>query len=325
MKLATYLKHGQSSVGAVVEEQIYDLAACLHGSGQGAPEQVATMLQLLAAGETALESARAALTWGQLHGGKTVAQPLANTTLLAPIPCPGKLLCLAGNYASHIQEGGGTYVGKEKMIPRFFSKPCTAIIGTNETIRIPPSVAWADWELELAVVIGKRGHAIAAAEAKEYIGGYTIFNDISGRELAFRAALPLQEGDWFFDWQVGKWLDTFGPMGPWLTTADEVPHPDRLSMKLWHNGTLHQDANTGQMIFSPAEAIAFISQFITLEPGDVIATGTPAGVGVSKKIKLQPGDHIQGEIEGLGVLGKRRGGVGLKSRCGQQARAAGDR
>jgi 2-keto-4-pentenoate hydratase/2-oxohepta-3-ene-1,7-dioic acid hydratase in catechol pathway len=188
------------------------------------------------------------------------------------------------------------------MIPRFFSKPCTSIIGTNGTVRIPPSVAWADWELELAVVIGKAGRDISVADAEQHIGGYTVFNDISGRELAFRAELPLQEGDWFFDWQVGKWLDTFGPMGPWLTTADEVPHPDRLSMKLWHNDTLHQDASTGQMIFSPAEAIAFISQFITLEPGDVIATGTPAGVGLSKKIKLQPGDHIKGEIEGLGVL-----------------------
>ncbi len=302
MKLATYLKEDQPTVGAVVEEQIYDLAACLTGSGQGNATLASCMLNFLSAGEAALTSARAALTWAQTEGDGTLAQPLTTTELLAPIPCPGKLLCLAGNYASHIQEGGGTYIGKEKMIPRFFSKPCTAIIGTNGTVRIPPSVAWADWELELAVVIGAAGRDIAVADAEAHIGGYTVFNDISGRELAFRTQLPLQDGDWFFDWQVGKWLDTFGPMGPWLTTADEVPHPDRLSMKLWHNDTLHQDASTGQMIFSPAEAIAFISQFITLEPGDVIATGTPAGVGLSKKIKLQPGDHIKGEIEGLGVL-----------------------
>lgn len=301
MKLATYLKETEPRVGAVLADQIYDLAACLQASGQGDPVLATSILRLLAAGEAGLASAQAALTWAQSHD-TTPPQPLATTTLLAPIPCPGKLLCLAGNYASHIQEGGGTYVGKEKMIPRFFSKPCTSIIGTNDTVRIPPSVAWADWELELAVVIGKAGRDIAVADAASHIGGYTVFNDISGRELAFRATLPLQEGDWFFDWQVGKWLDTFGPMGPWVTTADEVPHPDRLAMKLWHNGTLHQDASTGQMIFSPAEAIAFISQFITLEPGDVIATGTPAGVGLTKKIKLQPGDHIKGEIEGLGVL-----------------------
>ena len=301
MKLATYLKDDEPRVGAVVGDQLYDLAAALQASGHGEPKWVTSVLGLLAAGAAGLASAEAALTWAQLHD-MTLAQPLAATTLLAPIPCPGKLLCLAGNYASHIQEGGGTFIGKEKMIPRFFSKPCTSIIGTNDTVRIPSSVAWADWELELAVVIGKAGRDIAVADAAGHIGGYTVFNDISGRELAFRATLPLQEGDWFFDWQVGKWLDTFGPMGPWLTTADEVPHPDRLAMKLWHNGTLHQDASTGQMIFSPAEAIAFISQFITLEPGDVIATGTPAGVGLTKKIKLQPGDHIKGEIEGLGVL-----------------------
>jgi 2-keto-4-pentenoate hydratase/2-oxohepta-3-ene-1,7-dioic acid hydratase in catechol pathway len=257
---------------------------------------------LLAAGADALAAAQTALSWAQSNADSTLMQPLATTELLAPIPCPGKLLCLAGNYASHIQEGGGRYVGKEKMIPRFFSKPCTSIIGTQGVIRVPPSVAWADWELELAVVIGKTGRDIAAADAAAYIGGYTVFNDISGRELTFRESLPLQEGDWFFDWQVGKWLDTFAPMGPWLTTADEVPHPDQLPMKLWHNGTLHQDASTGQMIFSPAEAIAFISQFVTLEAGDVIATGTPAGVGLAKKIKLQPGDTIKGEIAGLGVL-----------------------
>jgi len=302
MKLATYLQNDQPIVGAVVEEEIYDLAACLRGSGQGEPTWATSVLGLLQAGDEALANARTALTWAQSQSSGTLSKSLDTVDLLAPIPCPGKMLCLAGNYASHIQEGGGTYAGKEKMIPRFFSKPCTAIIGTNDTIRIPPSVAWADWELELAVVIGKAGRDIAAADAKEYIGGYTVFNDLSGRELAFRETLPLRDGDWFFDWQVGKWLDTFGPMGPWLTTADDVPHPDRLAMKLWHNGTLHQDASTGQMIFSPAEAIAFISQFITLEAGDVIATGTPAGVGMAKKIKLQPGDTIKGEIEGLGLL-----------------------
>lgn len=302
MKLAMYVHTEEPRVGVVVADHVYDLAACLQASGQGDPAIATTMLRFLAGGTAIQEAAAAAVDWAQQNGEDALRQPLAETKLLAPIPCPGKLLCLAGNYASHIQEGGGTYVGKEKMIPRFFSKPCTAIIGTHETVRIPPSVAWADWELELAVVIGKAGRDIAVADADSHIGGYTVFNDISGRELAFRAELPLQDGDWFFDWQVGKWLDTFGPMGPWLTTADEVPHPDRLTMKLWHNGTLHQDANTGQMIFSPAEAIAFISQFITLEPGDVIATGTPAGVGHSQKIKLQPGDQIRGEIAGLGVL-----------------------
>ena len=302
MKVATYTQDNQPRVGIVVGEQIFDLAACQEASGKGKAANVASTLALLSAGQPAKDAAQEAIAWAKDNGDGNLVQPLSSVELLAPLPCPGKLLCLAGNYAEHIQEGGGTFVGKEKMIPRFFSKPCTSIIGTGAAVRIPPSVAWADWELELAVVIGRRGRDISAENAVDYIAGYTIFNDISGRELAFRQSLSQQEGDYYFDWLVGKWLDTFGPMGPWLTTADEVAQPDRLAMKLWHNDTLQQDASTGQMIFAPAEAIAFISQFVTLEPGDVISTGTPAGVGHSKKIKLQPGDHIRGEIEGLGVL-----------------------
>ena len=301
MKLATYIQHQQQRVGAVVDGRVFDLAATLQASGQGDPAQAASMITLLAAGPRGLEEANAALTWAQTHRAE-LARPLDQIKLCAPIPCPGKLLCLAGNYASHILEGGGAFAGKEKMIPRFFSKPCTAVVGTNDAIRVPGSTGFADWELELAVVIGKTGRNLTAAQAAEHIGGYTIFNDISARELTFRGDLPMQEGDWFFDWLVGKWLDTFGPMGPWLTTADEVSHPDNLRMQLWYNGQLQQDANTGQMIFSPAEAISFISQFVTLQPGDIISTGTPAGVGHSKKLRLNPGDQIRGEIEGLGVL-----------------------
>ena len=154
----------------------------------------------------------------------------------------------------------------------------------------------------MAVVIGKTGRDLTPEQAADHIAGYTIFNDISARQLTFRQNLPQQEGDYYFDWLVGKWLDTFGPMGPWITLKDEVPHPDRLGMKLWLNGELHQDANTGQMIFSPAEAISFISQFVTLNPGDIISTGTPAGVGAAKKVRLNPGDKIRGEIEGLGAI-----------------------
>ncbi|MBI3959503.1 MAG: fumarylacetoacetate hydrolase family protein [Chloroflexi bacterium] len=301
MKLATYIHDQHQRVGAIVGDRVFDLAATLQASGKGNPAQAASVIALLAAGARGLEEANAAVTWAQAHGVQ-FAHSLNQVKLIAPIPCPGKLLCLAGNYASHLLEGGGTFPGKEKMIPRFFSKPCTSVVGTKDAIRVPASTGFADWELELAVVIGKTGRNLTAAQAADHIGGYTIFNDISARELTFRKDLPLQEGDWFFDWLVGKWLDTFGPMGPWLTTADEVAHPDNLRMQLWYNGQLQQDANTGQMIFSPAEAISFISQFVTLQPGDIISTGTPAGVGHSKKLRLNPGDQIRGEIEGLGVL-----------------------
>lgn len=301
MKLATYILNQQERVGAVVDGAVFDLAAALQASGKGDSAQSSSVIALLAAGPVALAEANAAVAWAQAHATE-LAHPLDQVKLRAPIPCPGKLLCLAGNYASHLLEGGGSFAGKEKMIPRFFSKPCTSIVGTQDAIRVPPSTGFADWELELAVVIGKTGRNLTPEEAAGHIGGYTIFNDISARELTFRKDLPLQEGDWFFDWLVGKWLDTFGPMGPWMTTADEVSHPDNLRMQLWYNGELQQDANTGQMIFSPAEAISFISQFVTLQPGDIISTGTPAGVGLAKKLRLNPGDQIRGEIEGLGVL-----------------------
>lgn len=301
MKLATFKYDNLQRVGAVVDGRVFELAAALQASGKGDPAQAASVLKLLAAGPRGLQEANAALTWAQKKANE-LAHQLDQVKLCAPIPCPGKLLCLAGNYASHILEGGGAFTGKEKIIPRFFSKPCTAVIGTKDAIRVPASTGFADWELELAVVIGKTGRNLSVAQAADHIGGYTIFNDISARELTFRKDLPMQEGDWFFDWLVGKWLDTFGPMGPWLTTADEVDRPDNLRMQLWHNGHLQQDANSGQMIFSPAEAIAFISQFVTLQPGDIISTGTPAGVGHSKKLRLNPGDQIRGEIECLGVL-----------------------
>ncbi len=259
------------------------------------------MMALLAAGSRGLQEANAAVTWAQTQGTQ-FALPLNQVKLCAPIPCPGKLLCLAGNYASHLLEGGGTFAGKEKMIPRFFSKPCTSVIGTNDAIRVPASTGFADCELELAVVIGETGRNLTATQATDHIGGYPIFNDISARELTFRKDLPVQEGDWFFDWLVGQWLDSFGLMGPWLTTADEVGRPENLHLQLWYDGRLQQDANTGQMIFSPAEAISFIPQFVPVQPGYIISTGTPAGVGHSKKLRLNPGDQIRGEIEGLGVL-----------------------
>lgn len=301
MQLATYTHSTDLRVGVVVGAQVVDLAAALAQRGHD-PVPASSMLAFLAAGEAVLPLAQAAVEAALRDGDPALVQPLAGVKLAAPLPCPGKLLCLAGNYAEHIQEGGGVFVGKEKMIPRFFMKPCTSIIATGEAIRIPPSTGFADWELELAVVIGKTGRDLTPQQAAEHIAGYTIFNDISARELTFRQGLPQQQGDYYFDWLVGKWLDTFGPMGPWITLKDAVPHPDRLAMKLWLNGELQQDANTGQMIFSPAEAISFISQFVTLHPGDLISTGTPAGVGHSKKLRLNPGDTIRGEIEGLGVL-----------------------
>ena len=302
MKLATYQSETGPRVGAVAEDRIIDLAATLDLSGLAPASLAATMQSLLAAGPDGLRTAAAAVEWHQQSGSETSSFDLTGMRLLAPLPNPGKLMCLAGNYADHILEGGGVFPGKDKMTPHFFMKPTTAVIGPDAAIRIPASTKFADWELELAVVIGQTGRGFSVEEAQAAIVGYTIFNDISARELSFRDNLPMQEGDGFFDWLVGKWLDTFGPMGPWITTADEITDPSALQMQLFLNDELQQDASTGQMIFSPAEALAFITQFVTVQPGDMISMGTPAGVGHSKKLRLQPGDRIRGEIAELGTL-----------------------
>ena len=302
MKLATYQSETGPRAGAIADNRVIDLAAALDLSGLAPARLAATTRSLLAAGPEGLAAAAAAVEWHLQSSSETPNFGLADVQLLAPLPNPGKLMCLAGNYADHILEGGGVFPGKDKMTPHFFVKPTTAIIGPDAAIRIPASTKFADWELELAVVVGRTGRGFSVEEAQEAIVGYTIFNDISARELSFRDDLPMQEGDGFFDWLVGKWLDTFGPMGPWITTVDEISDPAALQMQLFLNDELQQDASTGQMIFSPAEALAFITQFVTVEPGDLISMGTPAGVGHSKKLRLQPGDRIRGEIAELGIL-----------------------
>jgi 2-keto-4-pentenoate hydratase/2-oxohepta-3-ene-1,7-dioic acid hydratase in catechol pathway len=180
--------------------------------------------------------------------------------------------------------------------------PSTALIGSGEAIRLPRIGQAIDWEGELAVVIGHRGRHIPAAEAERYIAGYSCFNDVSERRLAVPAACTPREKDKFFNWLVGKWLDTAGPMGPYLVTRDEVPDPHSLSLRVRVSGEVMQDANTGQMIFTVPELIEFISRVVTLEPGDIIATGTPAGTGSARNQFLRPGDVVEVEIEGLGVL-----------------------
>jgi 2-keto-4-pentenoate hydratase/2-oxohepta-3-ene-1,7-dioic acid hydratase in catechol pathway len=227
---------------------------------------------------------------------------LAGADLGPVIPQPPTLLLLAGNYQSHLTEGGGARVDKAKITPRFFIKPRTSVIGTGEAIEIPSISQKIDYELEIAAVIGKRGKAIPLAEAEEYVAGYAVFNDISARELTIAAGRDERPMDGFFDWLNGKWCDTFAALGPFLVTRDEIGDPKALEMSLKVNGELRQHSAAGEMIFDVPESIAFISQFITLEPGDLICMGTPGGVGVTTQTFLQPGDLVEAEIEKLGRL-----------------------
>lgn len=226
-----------------------------------------------------------------------------SASFLPPIPNPNKVLCVAGNYQGHIKEGGAPLFDKYRSNPRLFTKPAsTGLIGHKKPIKIPKIWNKVDWEAELAVVIGRHGKYIREEEALEYVFGYTVFNDISCRELCLIENREERHGDLFFDWLHGKMMDTFAPMGPYLVTKDQVGNPQNLLITLDVNGERHQDSSTSDMIYSVTELISFASQIFTLEPGDVLATGTPSGVGAVKDMWLKDGDEINISIDKVGEL-----------------------
>jgi 2-keto-4-pentenoate hydratase/2-oxohepta-3-ene-1,7-dioic acid hydratase in catechol pathway len=209
----------------------------------------------------------------------------------APVPRPGKVLCIGLNYRDHAAESNMQIPEK----PVVFSKFSSCVIAPGEPVVIPSTSQQVDYEAELAVVIGRRAKHVSADRAYEYVLGYTAFNDVSARDFQF------SDGQW----QRGKSCDTFAPMGQTIVTTDVITDPHKLSIKLTLNGKIMQDSNTDQLIFGVPALIEFISQSITLEPGDVIATGTPPGVGFARKppVFLQPGDQMEVLIEGMGGLG----------------------
>jgi len=217
--------------------------------------------------------------------------PSSNAYWFAPVPRPGKLICIGLNYRDHAAESKMAIPEK----PVVFSKFSSCVIAPGEPVVLPPQSKQVDYEAELAVVIGRRAKNVPATRAYDYVLGYTAFNDVSAPDFQF--------GDG--QWQRGKSCDTFGPMGQTIITADAVPDPHKLSIKLTLNGQTMQDSNTDQMIFGVPRLIEFLSETITLEPGDVIATGTPSGVGFARNppVFLQPGDQMEVLIEGLGGLG----------------------
>jgi 2-keto-4-pentenoate hydratase/2-oxohepta-3-ene-1,7-dioic acid hydratase in catechol pathway len=256
------------------------------------------MIAFLNAGARGLDAAARAIHAARENPVKAV---WAAHPLLPPVPNPRKIFLLAGNYAAHIEEGGGKALSKRETTPRVFIKPPTALTAHERPIVIPPNGVFTDWEAELGVIIGRRGKFISAADAYNYVAGYTIVNDVSERELKVKETRVEREGDSWFDWLNGKWFDTYAPIGPAMATRDEIPDPHNLRITLRVNGVVKQNANTGQMIFNIAELIEFISTLVTLEPGDIISTGTPSGVGYPNQ-KLKDGDIVEVEIEKIGIL-----------------------
>jgi len=276
MKLVTCIFNGQTVVGACVEDGVV--------VATGHIEHADNMLALLSAGEAGLQAMRGLIASGQHRVG------LDQLKLLAPIPRPGKFLGIGLNYADHISE-----TGRDKPdYPTFFTKQSTCVIGNGAAIHVPDISEKVDYEGELAFVIGQRCKHVPVERAHEMIAGYTICNDVTVRDWQQRTPT----------WTLGKSFDTHGPMGPWLVTADEIPDPHNLSLKTWVDDELRQNASTGEMIFNCYEMVAYLSQAMTLEPGDVISTGTPAGVGVKMKPRgyLKPGQTVRIEIEGIGML-----------------------
>jgi len=218
--------------------------------------------------------------------------PMSQVVLRAPVPQPGKLVCIGLNYHDHCEEQNIPIPER----PVIFAKFTSSIADPFTTVLRPPETRQLDFEAELAVIIGKPGHNISAARAYEHVFGYTIFNDISARDLQFADS----------QWIRGKSFPTFGPMGPWITTGEDIRDPQGLSISLRLNDRLMQESNTARMIFGIAELVSYVSR-LGLETGDVIATGTPAGVGTFRKppVYLEPGDLVSIEIESLGRLENR--------------------
>ena len=276
MKLVTFKYKDISRVGAIAGDTVVD------GLAQKNIPQ--TMLEFLGAGQSGLDALQ------QLIDSQQARIPLSEVKLLAPVPRPGKFLGIGLNYADHIAE---TALEKPEY-PTFFTKQSSCVIADGDAIHLPKVSEKLDYEVELAFVIGKRCRHVPLEKAHEVVAGYTLVNDVTVRDWQFRTPT----------WMIGKSFDTHGPMGPWIVTVDEVADPHNLILKTWVDDELRQSSNTRNMIFNIYQMIAYLSQVMTLEPGDVIATGTPSGVGVKMKPRgyMKAGQVVTIEIESIGRL-----------------------
>lgn len=276
MKLVTFTYNRETRVGAVVDGLVVD--------GKNNTKIPATMLEFLSAGSSALDAMRQQID----SGNDRIA--LDQVKLHAPVPRPGKYLGISLNYADHIEE-----IGLDKPeYPSFFNKQSTCVIGPGDAIHRPKVSDKLDYEGELAFVIGTRCRHVPVDKAHQVIAGFTIANDVSVRDWQFRSPT----------FTLGKSFDTHGPLGPWIVTGDEISDPHNLNLRTWIDDELRQNSNTRHMIFNCYEMIAYLTQAMTLEPGDVISTGTPSGVGVKMKPRgyMLPGQTARIEIEGIGAL-----------------------
>jgi len=293
MKLVSFGPAGRERPGLIIDEtHLIDLSKALR-------EQPLTMIELLAGGllDAAADAAKSAAAAaksaaGAAKPGDAFLVERSTVRLGAPVPHPSKILCLGLNYRDHAEE-------QNKPIPTrpmVFSKPSTAVIADGEAIRLPDPAfeTFTDAEAELAVVIGRRASKISEADALDHVAGYTILNDVSGRDT--------QKAE--KQWVRAKGFDTFAPMGPWIVTGDEIPDPHNLDVVGSVNSEVRQKSNTRHLIFDVPYLVSYLSQTITLLPGDLISTGTPGGVGIYRDppVRLEAGDRVRIEISSIGAL-----------------------
>lgn len=294
-KILSYLRSGEPRSGLLVGGKVLDVADVTGSSSLG------TVLGILDTW-SATKDILADISRSAPAGGT----PLDQTKLLAPILYPGEIWAAAANYRDHIEEmaAKGFTVVNAKTIggrPLHFGKSSRSGVIGHGTQYCAPRCNALDWEIELAAVIGRVASQVSAADALDYVAGYTVANDLSARDLALRAGIP-DDSPFRYDYVSSKGFDGSLPMGPWITPADAIGDPQCLDLKLWVDGQLMQDSNTDQMIFSIAEQIEEISARVTMHPGDVVLTGTPAGVGMASGMYLKPGQQVRLWIQNIGYL-----------------------
>ncbi|MCK4602516.1 MAG: fumarylacetoacetate hydrolase family protein [Phycisphaerae bacterium] len=294
MKLTTYSYAGKTSFGVVTNRGICDAASLW-------PDGPTSLLDALQMGSNALAKI------AELAAKADSFVAADDVTFLAPIPAPPKVVALAGNYVEHIRESKKMAAGLSEAprldtTPRPFLMPATVIADPGAEIPWPCYSRQIDYEVELAVIIGSSAKCVSAENAAAHIAGYTIANDVSARSTTFAEERSQRPWDEFYDWLNGKWADGFLPLGPYLVTPDEVGDVRDLDIELTVNGKTRQKASTAQMIFDVFEIVSFVSHIMTLTPGDVIATGTPSGVGAAGGDFLNAGDTITCRIQNIGEL-----------------------
>jgi len=300
-KLLSYQSGRTARAGVLVADAVFDAAKVTgvagHTSVLGVLDDWSRARRLL--GQAAK----------RLEAGRARGIPLKRVKLLAPVLYPGNIYCAGANYTDHMAEmaraqgqAPGPNMKELGEKPWHFVKSSkSSVVGPGARVKLPVYSQMVDWEVELAAVIGRAARDVSVEKALDYVAGYTIANDLSARDVMRRDKNPATS-PFHYDWLSQKCFDGACPLGPWIVPASDIPYPQNLALKLWVNDTMMQDSHTGRMIFSTAEQIAMLSSRVTLYPGDLILTGTPAGVGMPRRTFLKAGDTVKLWIEGIGEL-----------------------